>query len=353
MLVSNLLKNFLPMELMFKIKYRHLYSHPKELKKANNKRIYYLDAPDYSNLGDQAIAYAIKKFSEKYFPEYEFIEILQKDVASYIKWLKLNMNNEDIIFLTGGGNMGNYYRIYEATRRIVIKNFHNNRIVVFPQSLMYSENIWGHFSINKSQRIYNSNDNLIVLAREEDSYFKMINLYKNVFLCPDIVLSLVGRVKIQSNERNDHIGLCLRNDIEQKLTIKDHSFIMKICEQYTSEVKEITTISDIEEITESNRAKIINSKISEIASCKVLITDRLHALIFSAVSYTPCIVFQNNNSKIKGTLSWLQRFQHIQLVEQPEELEQILPKVVSAPCISTDVFDFSSIANIIRGSLNG
>lgn len=350
---NNKLKNFIPLELMFKIKYLNQLCRPKDLKDTSKKKIYYLDAPDYSNIGDQAIAYSIRIFAADHFPEYEFIEILQRDVASYLKWLKKHIKKDDMIFLTGGGNMGNYYRIYEATRRIIISSFPNNKIVIFPQSLMYSEDIWGNLSKKKSQRVYNSHSNLIIFAREKDSYEKMKRLYKNVLLCPDIVLSTSGKMPIEFREKEDCIGLCLRNDIEQKLTERDHCIISTISSQNASKVVEISTISDIKEITESNREQIVIGKISEISKCKVLITDRLHAMIFATISHTPCVVFQNSNSKINGTLSWLKKLQHIQMIEQSEDLNKALTKVMSIPCISTDLFDFAIVAKKIRGSLNG
>lgn len=348
-----MLKNFLPLNLMFRIKYMKQYISPKTLKHSNKKRIYFLDAPDYGNIGDQAIAWAIRKFAMKYFSDYEFVEILQRDVASYLNWLKKNISKNDIIFLTGGGNMGNYYRIYEATRRIVISTFKNNRVVVFPQSIMYSEDFWGRISMAKARKVYNGNPNLLVLAREESSYSKMKNLYNSVMLCPDIVLYTIGMPAFESVKHGEYVGVCLRNDIEQKLSIRDHANIKNICKQFASQQKIITTASDHADITEVNRERIVVNKIKEIAGCKVLVTDRLHAMIFAMLTSTPCVIFQNNNDKIRGTFSWLKRAEQMQLIENVDELDTALVKVNTAQSTISEVFDYTVIANAIRGSLNG
>ena len=47
-----------------------------------------------------------------------------------------------------------------------------------------------------------------------------------------------------------------------------------------------------------------------------MITDRLHGMIFAAITGTPCVVLQNNNHKIKATYeSWLRPLKHIRLQE--------------------------------------
>ena len=53
--------------------------------------------------------------------------------------------------------------------------------------------------------------------------------------------------------------------------------------------------------------KILSNKLEEFAKSKVVITDRLHGMIFCVLTKTPCIVISNNNHKIKKTyMDWLQ-----------------------------------------------
>ena len=49
-------------------------------------------------------------------------------------------------------------------------------------------------------------------------------------------------------------------------------------------------------------------------SAEIVITDRLHGLIFAAITETPCIVLQSNNHKIKATYeTWLRSYAHIKM----------------------------------------
>ena len=42
------------------------------------------------------------------------------------------------------------------------------------------------------------------------------------------------------------------------------------------------------------------------SSSKIVITDRLHGLIFSKITSTPCIAIDNSNNKIRETYNaWL------------------------------------------------
>ena len=56
---------------------------------------------------------------------------------------------------------------------------------------------------------------------------------------------------------------------------------------------------------ESRIYNAIYDKISEFSEFKCIITDRLHGMIFSLLSMTPCCVFDNKNHKVFGIVeSW-------------------------------------------------
>jgi pyruvyl transferase EpsI len=49
---------------------------------------------------------------------------------------------------------------------------------------------------------------------------------------------------------------------------------------------------------------------------EVVVTDRLHGMIFAAITGTPCVVLQNSNHKIESThQTWLSSLSHIMLQE--------------------------------------
>ncbi len=314
-------KKFIPMSVLFFLKYGKCFLKPRKIiTESKEKRIFYLDAPDYSNLGDQAIALAIKEFSQRLFPEYEFVEVLQKDVASYSKSLKNEIHRDDIIFLTGGGNMGDIYRIYEATRRYIIKRFPKNKIIVFPQTIDYSKTFWGRMSCNYSKRVYRKHKRLTLLAREKKSFKLMKQLYgeERVFLCPDIVLSM-NPTCIKSEQ--EKVGLCLRDDCESVLSEQDKECLSTYLRKEKMSFKSISTIATVEHISGENRKGLVEEKLREFASMRFVITDRLHAMLFCAITNTPCVALANSNGKVRGVYDWIKKYENITFLENHQDFQ--------------------------------
>ena len=65
-------------------------------------------------------------------------------------------------------------------------------------------------------------------------------------------------------------------------------------------VKETSTVVD-ENIPIGMSELYVYNKLTEFASARLVITDRLHGLIFSAITNTPCIAFDNLSGKVHGT----------------------------------------------------
>ena len=297
------LKKIFPIEINYKLKN---ILRPTEKTKINielsEKNVFFLDAPGYGNIGDQAIAYAMEKYMSDKFPEYNQIEILENNIHNYINELKEQIKNDDIICLTGGGNMGTMYQRYEAIRRMIIKKFPNNKIIIFPQTIDYEDTKYGVLEQKRASKIYNNHKNLFIMAREKRSYEKMKTIFDKckVVLCPDIVLYL-NYFDINS-DRKHSVGICMRNDKEKMNDIFDINKVKKI----SCEIKYITTTSNFKEnITKENRQKVVEDKLSEIAQNDYFITDRLHGMIFAYITNTNCIALPNSNGKVEGVFSWI------------------------------------------------
>ena len=85
----------------------------------------------------------------------------------------------------------------------------------------------------------------------------------------------------------------MRKDIEKsnlsEKVIK--YFVDKTC-QYTDNV------SDIKKVEIDERKKIVEDKMKEYASYELVITDRLHTMIFCYITKTPCLFLDNLNGKV-------------------------------------------------------
>ena len=68
---------------------------------------------------------------------------------------------------------------------------------------------------------------------------------------------------------------------------------------------------------------------------------RSYADIFYNITNTPCLVFQNNNHKVRETYDWIKENKNINLVETFSELEIL-------DFLKQDNFDIGCIPNLIK-----
>lgn len=291
----------------------------------NQKKIFILGVPEFINVGDCAIAYAEMEFLRKFFPEEILIEIPSQYVP-YIQFLfKKILNEKDLVTEQGGGNIGN---IYKGDHLSIIDEVDNQQIIYFPQTSTFSKDNEGEEGRNIfSKKFSTMGKQLTVTARENSSFddFKQLFPTNNVILTPDIVLSLDKRKQM----KREDILVCLRNDIEQ--TISDNlkqDIIINLQKKYKNVIISDTVVNY--NITIENREESLEKKWDEFRKARVVITDRLHGMIFSVITGTPCIALDNFNGKVSSTYyTWLSHYKNIQVISKK------------------DIFDFNIVMNLI------
>lgn len=267
----------------------------------SDKRVFFLDAPAYGNIGDQAIALGMETFIADVLPENRQIEITEDKLPSNIQWIKNTIRTNDIICLTGGGNMGVMYQRYESVRRLVIRTFPNNPIIIFPQTFDYGDSKYAARELKRAEKEYGAVEKLVLCARDEESYTQMKMHFPKakVIFCPDIVLYLDYRKHF---EKTDDVGICLRDDKERVLTDEQQCQIRDL---YLG-AKQLTTFDESElPITWKNRKSVVERKLEEFGTKRLILTDRLHGTIFAFITNTPCIAFPNTNGKVERICNYL------------------------------------------------
>lgn len=289
------------------------------------KKIFVMLAADYGNIGDMAITYAQKLFLKNMYPQHEILELTVSQTYRKLRSLKKIINKDDIITLIGGGNMGNEYKEIETQRRFIIKNFKENKIISFPQTIDYSDNKDGFKSLENAKKIYSNHPNLTILCREQISFEKMKETFtKNkIILTPDIVMSLNELTPIQSRKG---ITLCLRNDKERKINYSTRKkLIDKIYTKYDN-VSEYDTWIGEGVFSLEERDRELNSIWNAFRKSKVVLTDRLHGMIFAYITGTPCVALPNTNHKVIGCYQWIKQCQYISVCNS-YDIDEILEEI--------------------------
>lgn len=285
----------------------------------NNKDItsvVLMDLPTNGNLGDQALVYATKKFIlQKIDGPINLIEIPNTDINSSLLFLRRKLKVNDVVIWNGGGNLGTIYPTAEFSRWSTFKILKNWRIIMFPQSVFFDSN--KKTFLKKSVRFYRKKKDLSVYLREQksfDSFSKNFAL-DNVSLVPDIVFSLENNlpIKLPDSDKRSGIITLLRNDKEKSSF--DNQKLISLLSKFDTVVQSDTYIDDVY-VNDKNRDSLLIDKWEEIARHRLVVTDRLHGVIFAYLTKTPALVIPNNNWKIESTYeTWLQDVKSIDILD--------------------------------------
>ena len=287
-----------------------------------------IGSPEHTNLGDSAILLSQIKFLESiYNSDKDIKEITYSEFYEHRSVLKRIIRQEQLILGLGGGNMGNQWPREERIRYDIMADYPHNAFVVFPQTLYFLDN--SEKQIANSVLHYCQHKELTLVAREECSFRLMKELYKdkNVLLTPDIVLfSRMQDYGVTPQERSG-VLFCARSDPEKAVAESVWTELERLFADKGVEVRHTDMYSDCE-VTKKNRLKCVRSKMQQFCCAQMVITDRLHGMIFAALTGTPCIVFSNYNHKVKGTYEWISYLSYIRYAETPEEAKAAIPDLL-------------------------
>lgn len=288
-------------------------------------KFYLLGTEDYGNLGDHAIAIAENQFLKHYFPNIELIEVPASQYFSRKEELLSVIRKKDIIIGHGGGNIGNQSPVAESIRRDFIQSWPDNQIIIFPQTICFTNQLDNlEEEIKKTQEIYNEHNKLTLFVRERKSYnFAKDHFKCHIHLVPDIVLFMQSHKHLQ---RKEQILLCLRRDVEKIVTQDEEKSIKKVLNELSGNVCYVDTQKEYN-ISVNERKEEVDKLLDLMRSSKLVITDRMHGMIFAAITETPCVTLDNYNSKIKGTYEWIKELPYIYFLEDMSQMPKIVGKL--------------------------
>ena len=293
------------------------------------KKIIYFSTPNHGNLGDHAIAIGVENIIKTLFQDLLCLEFSIFEYNRNKDLLEKLVNQEDIIIITGGGNFGNLWLTEENQRRDIVRRFSNNKIIVMPQSISFTNDEEGAKELKISQSIYSQHKNFNIITRDNKSYQYGIEYFPNnkVFLAPDSVLYLEDWYK-RENQR-DGVILTLRSDKEKSLSNEKIDKIISFLENKNIVYKRDDTVKNYG-IDRKIREYEVKEMLRKISSAKVNITDRFHGVIFSVITNTPVIAFKSLDHKIEEGIKWFKYLDWVHYVTTVEEVESLVEKYVNS-----------------------
>lgn len=334
--------------LTFKVKLTSLFK-KKEIKLNSGKKAFVFLAADYGNIGDIAISFAQSQFLNNVLPNYEVVSIPISQTRFLIDSINKQIKADDIVTIIGGGNMGGTYPDIEALRQLVIKTFRANRIISFPQTLDWNQSAQSKRALKKIIKVYSSHPDIHLFARESISFAKLTKMFSgannvSVNLVPDIVMSATAKL-LGATECHKTSGIlrCLRDDKEAALTSKQYSIVDKALVKTGCNIEKTDTHAGGSQLSAAHCTQLLTDKLNQFRTANLVVTDRLHGMIMSLLSGTPCLVLPNSNHKIRQTQAdWLQNHPRIIFLEL-DEIDQISKAIESLLSLSHGTLNESPV----------
>lgn len=313
-----------------------------EASRSYQKRMFIIGSSDRCNVGDQAIGIAERQIFNSFFSkDYQFFEITGDQYRFDRKRIIKLINKDDIVFIHGGGNLGTLWMHEEILNRDIIKTFKDNLIIVLPQTLYLDDSK----EAKKTKKIYSSHKRLYFLFRECNSY----NLAKtfldksHINVVPDAVLTFRQEIK-HADEQTNKAVLCFRDDHEKVIS---NSLIFEITTFLRYLGYEIYHISMLDktfkfkDISLYERDEAVKNKLREIANADIVITDRLHCMIFSVLVGTRVLAFDNCSHKVSGVYKFIDDFDNVKIANVNEDVNEQILRLLSSKINTLDIRQFT------------
>ena len=235
--------------------------------------------------------------------------------------LKATMRKDDLLLGHSGYFMVDHHNGWKMFVDMM-RYFPQNKMVILPQTVNFHTPFVKEFV----SKCFRESPNVTLMCRDEVSYDKAKDLFPTtkLLLYPDIVTSLIGTRRYVA--RREGVLFCMRDDIEAHYSAGD---IDKFMDRFGSVRKEKvdTTLKGVTwEHMDRHREEIISGMIEKFSTYKVVVTDRYHGTIFSAIASTPVVVISSADHKLSSGVKWFPTEEFHDAVQYAASLDEAYQK---------------------------
>ena len=270
-----------------------------------NKDLHFvmLGTPCHGNLGDQAIVAAERNFLLDIYKNASIIEFQTHEFYLCRNLIISSLKRYSVAIIDGGGNLGSLWK--NENKRIIdiLRDVRDSKIIMFPETVYYDNDSLNTSFVNHDQNVLMS-ANCLYCLRDKASYdfFDKYMPKTKHFFVPDIVYSLQKKRRVK---HNNSVALIFRNDLEKTISQNNEDSIEMLLKKYNISFSRLSTISKHSFIPAWKRNIILNGFFKRLSKYNMVITDRLHGMIFSYINNVPCACVDNVSKKISGSYYWI------------------------------------------------
>ena len=153
-------------------------------------------------------------------------------------------------------------------------------------------------------------------------------IYPTAALMPDMALTLHPP---HSTAPRAGCLLLLRNDREKTITPAQSAEVMAQCHRLFGENVTLSDMDAPAPVSPAQREAALREKWTQLAGAALVITDRLHGMIFSALTETPCIALDSKSPKLRGCYEWMRKLDYIAFADSPADIGPLYERLKKAP----------------------
>ena len=280
-----------------------------------------LDFPNHSNVGDSAIWLGALAWLAETNIRIQY----RCDVKSYRRSaVAESLEDDGVIFINGGGNLGDLWRRHQRLRETVIRDFPDRPIVQLPQSIHFQ----GRENLARARAVFNGHPNLTLLVRDDASLALARNEFRaKSLLCPDMAFFLGALARPQSPKadifwlRREDIeavedreapadpGVIVSDWLDPRRPFLDRArnalrpLPARLLARYPRRRRALGRLIDVSYDWQAEQRVRVGCRL--LGSGRVVITDRLHAHILCLLLGVPHVVLDNTYGKVRKLLRYL------------------------------------------------
>lgn len=134
-------------------------------------------------------------------------------------------------------------------------------------------------------------------------------------LTPDIVTYLDDLINLNNNKIKG-VLILLRKDKEKYLDKYKQKQLIDLIKKIYNKYDISGNILDIHINTLEKGKEKVSNQLKIISEHELVITDRLHGMIFSVITESSCIVIRNYNHKLASSYQWFKHLDYIKLINE-------------------------------------
>lgn len=286
--------------------------------------IVFLDYPIYENVGDLLIW----RGTEQFFKRHKAVVLGQYNIENIKKVALQRLEQCSTIVFQGGGNFGDLWPRHQKLREDIIQKYPQKCIVILPQSVHYGD----ARELDKSCEILKRHPDLHIFLRDENSLAILRDRgVPNLKLCPDMAHSLWGTLSAPHIQYSMPLYL-MRKDKEEaplpphieelrysfvdwgNLLTGLTGFIYKTAKRIVHRDEKMNNALPAEQVWRAASGYLIGRAVGLFSPKAFIETNRLHAMILSALLKKEVRFYDNSYGKISSYYDlWLKDMPNISM----------------------------------------